>query len=50
MNEGRRASANFDVNVYMNGYDDLRQAFGADYKSYYIHYINYGKAENRVCI
>lgn len=48
MNEGRRGNAEFNVKVYMDNYSDLRQAFGTqDLKSYYIHYIKYGKKEGR---
>ena len=48
MAEGRRASAEFDVQSYRNAYADLRQAFGNDLKSYYLHYINSGKKEGRI--
>ena len=47
MAEGRRASANFDVTSYRNQYPDLRQAYGSNLKSYYMHYIDYGYAEGR---
>ncbi len=49
MNEGRQAKGTFNVNSYShaekNG--DLRKAFGDNLKLYYIHYIEYGKAEGR---
>ncbi len=48
MSEGRRASAEFDVQSYRNAYADLRQAFGNNLKSYYLHYINSGKKEGRI--
>ncbi|MGO5230903.1 hypothetical protein ACTQ1U_07610 [Thermoguttaceae bacterium LCP21S3_D4] len=48
MAEGRKASEEFNVNVYKKNYSDLRSAFGNDLKSYYIHYITSGKAEGRV--
>ncbi len=48
MQEGRIASASFDVSVYANAYQDLQQAYGSDLKKYYLHYINYGLAEGRV--
>lgn len=48
MQEGRRGNAEFDVNAYMENNPDLVQAFGpADYTSYYLHYITYGKKEGR---
>jgi hypothetical protein len=47
MKELRNASTDFDVVSYMERYDDLRAAYGDDYQSYYLHYINYGKAEGR---
>lgn len=47
MSEGRRASEEFDVNVYKRNYSDLRSAFGNDLKSYYMHYMTNGKAEGR---
>jgi N-acetylmuramoyl-L-alanine amidase len=47
MDELRNASPYFDVVSYMNRYEDLREAFGDDYPAYYMHYINYGKAEGR---
>lgn len=48
MEQGRRASAEFNVSFYMNHYKDLREAFGSDLEQYYLHYINYGKAEGRL--
>jgi GH25 family lysozyme M1 (1,4-beta-N-acetylmuramidase) len=48
MNEGRRASASFDVDSYYLRYSDLRRAFGKNWKEYYLHYINHGRKENRV--
>ena len=49
MSEGRKASKDFNVKDYM--YDianqDLRDAFGYDYKQYYCHYINFGVDEGR---
>lgn len=47
MKEGRRASANFDVNSYKLGYRDLRVAYGNNNKAYYLHYICWGFRENR---
>lgn len=47
MNEGRRASDEFDVYSYKNRYVDLRNAFGNNLRSYYMHYINSGKIEGR---
>ncbi len=47
MSEGRQAKEDFNVYTYRNRYSDLRSAFGKDLKSYYLHYINYGKSEKR---
>ena len=47
MREGRRGNATFDVAAYRNKYADLQQAFGNDWKGYYMHYINYGAIEGR---
>lgn len=41
-----RAIATFDVKSYRLANQDLRKAFGKDYKSYYLHYQNYGHAES----
>lgn len=49
MSEGRKASANFDINAYRK-YADLQQAFGDDLKAYYLHYIQYGMSEGRKCV
>ncbi len=48
MQEGRKASENFDVNSYRNQYQDLRRAFGKNRKSYYLHYITNGRYEGRI--
>lgn len=47
MNEGRLGNASFNATNYKNRYGDLRAAFGDNLKEYYLHYINYGKAEGR---
>lgn len=47
MNDGRIASPNFDVKSYRNANSDLRSIFGKNYKSYFIHYMNYGSNEGR---
>ena len=47
MAEGRQASGEFILSVYKSNYSDLRAAFGNDNKSYYLHYIDYGKKEGR---
>ena len=44
MAEGRQAASNFDLTSYRNLHADLRHAYGSDLKSYYMHYINYGRA------
>ena len=40
-----QAIASFNVRSYRFGNQDLRKAFGMDYKSYYLHYQNYGHNE-----
>ena len=47
MNEGRKASNDFDPSFYQNTYGDLRNAFGNNMKEYYKHYLNYGMKEGR---
>lgn len=47
MNEGTRASAEFDPHIYRLNYMDLNQAFGDDWEQYYLHYINNGVSEHR---
>lgn len=48
MNEGRRACSDFNVTSYRLQYADLRNAYGGKQKSYYEHYMRYGKKEGRV--
>lgn len=50
MQEGRIATANFNVNVYKNTYADLRNAFGNNLPLYYKHYITNGYKEKRKCV
>ncbi|MCR4611343.1 MAG: glucosaminidase domain-containing protein [Lachnospiraceae bacterium] len=50
MNEGRRASQNFDVWAYASHNPDLVEAFGMSLANYYFHYINYGRAEGRIAV
>ncbi|MCR5371802.1 MAG: glycosyltransferase [Clostridium sp.] len=47
MREGRRACDGFDPKVYRDRYPDLKQAFGKDLTSYYLHYLLQGRAEGR---
>ena len=47
MREGRRACESFDPEVYRDRYPDLKQAFGKDLTSYYLHYLLHGRAEGR---
>ena len=47
MAEGRQGCENFDPIAYKNNYADLRNAFGNDWKQYYLHFINYGYSEGR---
>ena len=50
MNEKRQPSANFNVDIYRNRYIDLQNAYGLNWKSYYLHYIIYGVLEKRTAI
>ena len=50
MNEGRQASAGFNVWTYASNYADLRNAFGWNLSGYYLHYINCGKKERRIAV
>lgn len=47
--EWRTLNTAFDVVSYYNANPDLRAAYGSNTKAYYIHYIQYGKKEGRVC-
>jgi hypothetical protein len=47
INEGRQASEEFNLDVYKANNADLVNTFGDDTRTYYIHYIKYGKSENR---
>ena len=47
MTEGRQGNEEFNVYDYKNTYVDLQKAYGNDLRSYYIHYIVFGKAEGR---
>ena len=40
----------FDINYYMNKYEDLQKAFGTDYDKYLDHFIQYGMKEGRQAI
>lgn len=40
----------FDAEFYANSYPDLLAAFGHDETMLYIHYVNCGKNEGRVCV
>ncbi len=48
MKERRIAKSNFNMTNYKNTYPDLRYAFGNNFPSYYLHYIQNGKTEGRV--
>ena len=48
MKEGRRASANFNLEVYANKNPDLVAAYFFNLTEYYLHYIKYGRAEGRI--
>lgn len=45
--EGRQGNSDFNVFIYRAKYADLRSGFGNNLRSYYMHYINYGKSEGR---
>ena len=47
INVGRQASEEFNVEAYKANNPDLVNVFGGDTRTYYVHYIKYGKAENR---
>lgn len=47
MKEGRIASENFNVKVYAARYEDLRKAYGDNYKAYFNHYLITGIKEGR---
>lgn len=44
---GRACNAEFNASVYASAYSDLQVAYGSDIISYYLHYANTGKNENR---
>ena len=48
MSEGRIGREAFDVHSYRFKYGDLRRAYRNDLRKYYMHYIQYGKYENRI--
>lgn len=48
MAEARKSKASFDVLSYYYAHRDLRLTYGSDWKSYYMHYVNYGIHEKRV--
>ena len=47
MKEGRRGNEDFDVASYKENNDDLKTAFGDDWKAYYDHYVQSGCKEGR---
>lgn len=47
MKEGRQGKSTFDAKYYKFKYSDLQRAYGNNMKSYYMHYMKYGKNENR---
>ncbi len=48
VNEGRRASDEFDINVYKENYPDLVAQFGNNNMAYVNHYISVGRKEGRI--
>ena len=49
MAEGRVSSPAFDLASYYNANEDLRGAYGMDLRSYYLHYLKWGRHEGRAC-
>lgn len=47
ISEGRASTATFHVQEYVAMYDDIRKAYGSDYKSAIYHYFNAGINEGR---
>ena len=47
--EGRIGSQDFNVQIYRKNNIDLEKAFNTNLLDYYIHYLNYGIYENRIC-
>ena len=47
MREGRQGCEGFNVDAYMNRYDDLQQVYGEKKMLYYIHYLRFGYNEGR---
>ena len=47
MDKALRGSETFDVFSYYNKYKDLRDAYGKNYKKYYMHFVNFGYKEGR---
>lgn len=37
----------YDYNYYVNKYSDIKNAFGNNLPTYYKHYIEFGRRENR---
>ena len=50
MAKGVVASRNFNVSVYKNRYQDLRDAYGDEWELYYRHYLEYGFFEGRLAV
>jgi hypothetical protein len=48
MSEHRQAISTFNPTSYRLEYRDLRIAFGNDWESYYLHYIQFGQYEGRI--
>ncbi len=48
MAEGRQGCTEFNVDIYKANYADLVNAYGNDLKSYFLHYKDIGKTEERI--
>ena len=47
--EDRIRNQDFNVQIYRKNNIDLEKAFNTNLLDYYIHYLNYGIYENRIC-
>ena len=45
--EGRTCNPNFNPSAYASAYSDLKDKYGTDIVKYYIHYVEFGKDDDR---
>lgn len=50
MKEGRQGKSTFDAKYYKFKYSDLQRAYGNNMKSYYMHYMKYGKMKTEKAV